>query len=365
MNLEKKALLLSGGTFIIIASLYVVAFFSIPYRYVIPNVPYYGIYTYQGDNARFLNDVSTSVTTIFDYWRQSDFKRTDLTKIEVDPSRGGVTLNNLGDFFQTHGYDVSQERLSYNQLQNYINKKQPTPLLIYVPIDPSFDADSQLNILSVVVGVDETNKTIILNDYWYGYNYPLSWSRVAASDSKASVLIARPQDLNSALALIDKNTTNFFSPRTNLMVHGETMIKNYLIGLNHLINKRYDLAQLYFSGVEKDPGFQKLFPPVLKVNLYTAWGSSHLNNGEYGEAKKYAQLAIDNNKNLNEAQGEWKGFEFVRNAHGKEGESSTPYELMGDIFAKQKNTQQAETYYKKAIEIYPNSSLLKSKISNL
>lgn len=364
MTVEKRALLLSGGTFLIIALLYVFNFIFTSYYYVIQNVPYYGIYTYQGNNARFLNDVSTSVTTIFDYWKDSSFKRTDLIKIETDPAKGGVTLNNLAEFFQAQGYSVFQERLTYKEFKTYINEKQRTPLLVFVPIDPNLDAHVQLNLLSVVVGVNERDKTLITNDYWYGYDHVVPWAKIAGSDSKATVLIVQPKDLASKLAVLPREEKEHHD-KTELMVQGETMIQNYLVGLNHLVSKRYELAQLYFTGVEKDPHFKSLLPSILKVNLYTAWGSSYLGLKEFDEAEKYAQLAIEYNKDLDKPEGTWPGFQLVRNAVGKEGVSSTPYELMGDVLSAQKNIKEAEGYYKKALSIYPDSVLLKNKLSNL
>lgn len=163
-----------GVIVVVLGLLFYWYYWRVP-NYVIPDVPYFGIYI----GNILANDSETSVGMLLRYWGD---ERTDLNDIisefpsvdTLENERSAfVTFERLKTFFDKQGYQT--EIRKFNNIRDFaefINPRVKTPLIILRHLSDRSDLPP-LPVFSVLVGIE--GRELIIHDNIYGNNYRLGF----------------------------------------------------------------------------------------------------------------------------------------------------------------------------------------------
>jgi len=341
--------------------------------YVIPNVPYIGLYNHVGKNGLLYQTAAPAVAMALEYWSpgKNNFSEIDRELYSnTDHERGGLLtmertasiINQLGD------YNVRSEHLEIGDLKKYINSEARTPLLLFLPISGAVTHDDPYSPLTLLIGIKENEKKLVFHDYWLGNNYEITYeefnSRIGRKNpsQRNEYLVVQPADFKSAMTAIRNRSVTPYPGRTQVMGQNSSMMENYLRGYEALMAKNFQGALGYYSKVEGDQKFGEFLPPYLKVLLYTQSSEAFLNNNDIDKAISYEKKAEGLNHDLDKPFLDWPGYELAHNGINKYGIDREPYRVLGDIYFQQEKFTESKDSYMKAMEIDPKSAIIKEKI---
>ena len=346
-------------------------------NYTIPDVPYFGLYNHIGKNSYLGQKTSASaIAMLLEYWNPGE-NNFDEIRRSFDPRKQEVSMDDVKKAIDMMGdYSTKGEHLEMGELGKYINTEKKTPLLLFLPLDKNQAVDVEYNSTNILIGVNSTEKKLILHSYWFGNNYEMSFDeynellKKMAPALRNYYIVVQPKNLQVALESIDKRASVPYPARTSVMsdVDSRSLIKDYAIGLAAFKLGNKEKALQYFGQAEKAPKFFEKMPPFLKVELYYYEGSVYAMQGGddgYKKALEYAQKAIDLNRNLDKSFLDWPGYGLAENRPSMYGVDSKPYVLAGDAYLGQNRLSEAKKSYEKGLDICPKDAELKGKITAL
>ena len=341
-------------------------------NYVIPNVPYIGINNHVGEKGVLIQGSTSEIAMILDYWnpRENDFGQLNRqVKLHIDHvSRDSLTMQQAGAVINELGnYNVRNEHLEIGDLKKYINPEARTPLFVFLPISSPDPASIPYSVATLVIGIKEDEKKIVLHDYWFGNNFEITYedfnSRMGRKkpNFRNEYLVVQPTDFKSAMEDIKNRAVTAYPKRTQVMSQITLMMGEYLRGYEALMESRSEEAVSYFSKVEGDQKFNEFLPPYLKVLLYTQISQAFLNKNDFDKAISYQKKADELNHDLDKPFLDWPGYEMRYNEPGKYGMNSQPGSVLGDIYFAQGKYADAKKAYLNALEIFPKHLILTEK----
>lgn len=344
--------------------------------YTIPGVAYYSIWNHRGDNV-FSGETAAAVFSVLDYWDRGKikpmevekffkFERAAEKKVELE------SIKKYVDLTAKNRYAVELVLLRAEELKNYINSKDKSPLLAYLPISPEQPIGLNYQPLVTVIGVDEVREKIIVHDFWLGNNREISfadldllWGKVKPA-ARNKYLLIRPVETVKNLAEINSREVTEYPERLPLMAKNEVMIKSYVLGMGSQTDLDYESAKKFLLSVKNNSNFQNDFVPVLKVQVLARLAAIELKDKNLPVALDYVQKAIEADHDLDRplANG-WPGYEHARESGGISGQSSDPYRVLGNIYKSLGEKGKAVNAYKKALEINPDLPSVADELKNL
>jgi tetratricopeptide (TPR) repeat protein len=343
--------------------------------YVIPNVPYYGVYNHKDNNTKLVRDTASAVASILEYWNpgQVDFEAigTVLGRTS-DNKQTDVSPEIFDKIFESNGYSIEYTKLDISGLNKYLNSDSRTPLLFFQALDKDQPKELQYYPPSVLIGIKSSEKKLVLHSYWYGNNYEIGfddfnalWGATAPFQRNYYAII-KPNNYDAVLSGVKKRANTPYSARTSIMKNAEFMFRNMALGEIALWRANSRLATEYYSKVEDDPEFQEYFPPYFKVLLYTQKSIALLRqkkiDSNHNMALELAQKAISLNHDLDKSFRDWPGFDINKNSSGETGILAEAYEALGDIYYFKGELEAAKESYEKALQIFPNAQRTKASL---
>jgi len=332
-------------------------------EYVIPGVPYSGIYNHKGNLAEINPTVPSPVISIGEYWSQG---KSDPNKLNgfFRAQKGSYTsAQKIKQFFdQTGGYDAKVERLEIKDLKKYINPETRTPLLLFLPVSSDQPTEVTFYPATLLIGIKEAESKLVFHDYWFGNNYEMTfdefnkrWEKMRP-DMRNLYLVVQPSNLKDKLNEMKNKTFSPYPGRTLTMQKTEQIFKDYSIAIAANWVNSDVVAKQYFLKTQNDPNFEEFFPPLFKVLLWGDLGNAYAKAGDFDNALNYANKAIEADHGMDDPSGDWPGYEHPGKSSMFVGVISDPYRNLGNIYWRQGNLQMAQESYQKAIAISPNDS---------
>jgi len=335
-------------------------------NYLIPGVPYYGIYNH------FFNADSLAVTSVADvlgYWGDKRFSLQDLTgRFSASVNEGNednattTTFNstlNIQKFFQDNGYETfrwasNEPGGEIGQIKKFVNSKQKIPVIVYQKRSENPQRLSRG--FRVVIGIFDRGKKIISHDHDFGNNYEISYEDFEKmfSDNSRAVLAVWPS--KELLSRIDgPNYSLQYPARLAIMDElGELMIKG-ADALNFYKQEDYEKAFHLQQEFVSDQKFND-FSPALRVRFYSFLAHLNILLGDYdGAIELIINKILPINENLSQPYGEWTEQidYFKKNENRTEDKSGTPYSLLAKAYYFKGDQEQALENLEIALRINP------------
>jgi len=172
---QRRKLYIVGGIVVLVSIAFGSWYFFGPVNYLIPGVPYFGIYDGLID---YHNNLVTNALMIMRYYGDERFSPGELVE-RLPLNTGGLPddLDRLEEFFVEGEYETERiyldEGKEIDGIKKFVNKK--VPVLVVQKRSP--DPKATGNILRLVIGVFDDEKKVVVHDYSYGNNYELSYDQ--------------------------------------------------------------------------------------------------------------------------------------------------------------------------------------------
>jgi tetratricopeptide (TPR) repeat protein len=333
-------LLLIGGWF------YYSYFLSI--NYLIPGVPYNGIYNLFFQNAN--SPEISSVMDILGYWGDERFTLADLRQKFLRPA-----TSTIKGFFEENGYETYlwnsfESGGEIKEIKKFVNKDKKTPVIVF--------QKRSLNSSSigprVVIGIFDNEKKVVVHDNLLGNNYKISYQdfeKMFTNNSRA-ILAVWPSDAIKGL-IKGPDYTKPYPARLEAM----DKLMPVLISLSEASRYRFEEATIeksiaaYKEAIE-NPNFQ-YFPQAFQVDILSEYANNYIRLKRFDDAIKIInEQILPINKNLSEAPAGWYVLpldEFAR-----------PYFLLSFAFFQKGQKDLAIANYKK----YKEKTALTASVVN-
>jgi tetratricopeptide (TPR) repeat protein len=349
------------GALIVAAGFYYYFYYYQPrVNYLIPSVPYNGVY-----NLFFERADSTALSSVMDilgYWGDERFSLPELKKIFMEfattssaapgvlPPYETQSTFTMKKFFEDNGYETyrwasSEAGDELKEIKKFVNSQKRIPVIIYQNRH-YLDSSEPVSGFRVVIGVFDKDKKVIVHDHDFGNNYEISYDnfeKMFQPNSRAILAVWPSNNLKASLKGPDYSAS--YPPRL------ESMDK---IGLLLTTKGAQAVGYLQFGNFEKSsallkemidsPDFQ-YFPPAFQVmELYTL-ALSYYNLGEYDKAiKLITERVMPMNQNLN------KPFPGWVTLPGDIDRMALPYILLSRAYLKSGQRDLALAAYKEMVK---------------
>ena len=341
--------------------------------YLIPNVPYFGIYNHRKELVRipsgYLKNTSCdSVLSILEYWNpgQNNF----LTVCDSLQKKSGK--NEFIQIFEENNLTAKSVSLSLSDLKKYINSESKTPLILFLPIANDQPDSVAFTPVNIIIGIDEKNQKLIFHNYWLGNNYEMTFDEFNQLENKLQpnrrnkYIVAQPKNLDEKLREISQRKIEVYPNRTETMKQGEQMFKDYAFGSSGAYGAGlWPQALEYMSKVENSPNFDKFFPPYFKVLLYYQKSRIYFLKNDFDNALAYAEKAVAIDYDLDKSFNDWNGYETNYVRPDRLGIVPEPFVALGDVLDKKGDLQGALAAYKKASNLMLFSKKVDASIKNV
>lgn len=336
--------LLSGGLYFY--------FQLVRVNYLIPGVPYNGIYNlfFQGANT---SEIS-SILDILGYWGDKKFSVSNLRQ-NFSPARLATSTpisltrqkSEIQNFFIENGYEtsgwlsvVSDDVIK--EIKQFVNPKKKIPVIIFArrPLDP--ENSIFLFTPQVVIGVFDSSQKVIVHDHFYGNNYEISYGDFRKTQLAAGGMLA--------IWPSDKIKGSIEGPNYNLVYPQrlESMNKaGALLATKDLLVFRFrwgwedagERAIAVYKDFVNDPNF-KYLPPAFQIARLTNFARLYVELNQPDEAVKILnEQVLPLNKNLIQMHQGWSDI--------FSDEFSVPYYILSLAYLKEGKRDLAFNSYKR------------------
>lgn len=345
--------------------------------YVIPGVPYEGIYTYQG-NASVLSPALAPLASVFQYWGGTGgFERlgSDMRLVTYPLYEDLREMQTIVNEFNTISATLAQ--LSLDELGQYLNADERTPLIISLRVNdvPIFIDPGPVAYPTVLIGINNDAKELTFHSYWYGPNYTMSFAdfltrQNITADEKFEVLVVEPAYKQQFLAEGVGLTEEVYPPRTPLMDRLIPMLTMYINGYTFYYTTEEGTANVaaaipYLLNVITDEDYEEFMPRFFKVSILTLLAQAHLDLDELDQAMSYIDQAESFNVDIEVPVGDWPGVYMTQNSPEYPGTLSKVARTRGDIMLAKGDREGAKAQYEQALKIMPDNLLAKRRLDNL
>lgn len=262
-------------------------------NYLIKGVPSYSFYEYYFPRiyADSKDEVTAafSVKSILDYWGDSRFDLAALQEKFLFPE--GDDFVDVRRFFEENGYET--ERLGSQRpeetiraIKKYINPPKNMPVLVLQR--RSLSPPSATYGYRVIIGISDTQKKVIVHDYYYGNNYEISYNDFAelSKFSYLAVLAIWPSEKikGKISGPPDQNQAEDYRSRMEVMDKlGGLLAVQRTEAIMLCYSQQFDDGLATFLKFVSDHNFQ-YFPPSYQMFLLSELASWYLPAQRYEEA---------------------------------------------------------------------------------
>lgn len=360
---RKKIFLISffALVILIVASIFYYLYYVKISDYVIPDVPYFGIYS----GTLLETDTQTSVAMVMRYWGDN---RLGLRQIAEELPYGKIPIESVEAFFKKYRYDT--EVYNYKKIKDFsrfINSKVNIPLIVPHRLTNRTDVP-YASIHSVLIGISGSNKELVFHDNIYGNNYRISFAEFEKSlkdTSQPRFLVVRPSaEISNQLKPI--RTNNPYPVRKGVMDSSEDIdleirwaaIRTAATRVEEN-QKNLELLRDSWKTIINHPAFSRIHPAG-KVMAYSELAGYERKLKNYEEAIRIIEeLALPLNHDLNKAYGDWDRDSTVYQ------ESIRPWLTLERTYVEIGNLEKAKDALDRAASINPDNPLVREDTKQL
>jgi len=337
--------------------------------YLIKGVPYWGFYQlYLPDIAANYYSSSTPTTIaaikeILDFWGDGRFSFNDLRKAFQTSQDSNIV--NVSNFFDMHGYQTATIGAAkptdiINNIKIYVNPQKNTPVLVLQK--NSLDPASTLWSYKVIIGVLDSEKKIVVHDYYYGNNYEISYDDFIKMSEPVSsgVLAIWPTSVLDGVikGAQDQAKAKPYPARLEAMDKvGSSLAVTWAEGTFDVQKGSPDKAIPLYKEFVDSENF-KYLPPKYQVSFQYYLARAYLNTHLYDEViALIEQSTLPINHNLDQPSEGW----YI----GSQSELVKPYILLSEAYLAKGDKTKATTVYEEMKKIVVPAKLQKSESSLL
>lgn len=330
--------------------------------FVVSGVPYFGIYNHKGKTIGGATDTAATVASVLEYWYPGENNLKEIGKTIItkngDAFIGSDAINNYINYAYKDKLTIREEKLDLNGLKKYINSDTRTPLIAFLPVSNDQPSDVAYHPAAVVIGMKETEKKVVLHDYWQGNNYEISYAdfekRLGGSGNQGQFIVIQPVNLKGTLVKLAKISPAPYPARTDMMGKDEAMFQNYALCSRTFVAGQTGMALGYCEKTLNDTNFEASFPPYFKVALYVYLaGIYNIMGNDLNKAEGYARKAVELNHDLDKPFKDWLGYDINMSRADSAGKASWPNQVLGNVLRNKGQFQEAIDNYNMALNIYP------------
>lgn len=329
--------------------------------YVIPNVPYVGIFNHKDAYSHVSDITPGGVVSVLEYWNPGKNNLSEVGQSFDHPENQFFGLFQAKDFFEKRGgYTAEEKHLEISDLKKYINPDVRTPLLLLLSIDKEQPLNVQYYPFALLIGIKESQQKMVFHSTWFGNNFELTLDEFneleerMRPDMRNNYLIVQPEDFQNKLDEVKNRTEAPYASRTEIMNKAQNMFKNFALGRGAFRVGLDDLAMDYYTKVKNDPNFNGYFPPYYKARTFQEIARVYFQKKDFDNALAHINQTIDLNHDLDKPFKDWPGYEFRMNKADVVDRYSFPYKFLGDIYVEKKEYSKAVDSYKKTLDISPS-----------
>jgi tetratricopeptide (TPR) repeat protein len=308
--MKKKSffLLISAIIFItVIAGGFLYYFKVFQINYLIPGVPYNGIYNLYFRNAN-LTSIS-SVMDIFGYWGDKRFSIDILREKFSDEKTATSSFSSAKSFFEENGYET-YEWLSpepggeISQIKKFVNPSKKIPVIVF----QKNAAESIVSGFKVIIGVFDGEKKIVIHDHYFGNNYEMSYDdfeNMFTGNSRAILAVWPKEELLSQIDGPNYNVSYPSRSETMDKVGNFLAIKQAEI-IYYLNINDYQKVSASLKEFIENPIFEKNFPIFFQLQTISTLASTYAILNQADEAIKIInEQVLPLNHDLNQPSQDW------------------------------------------------------------
>jgi len=281
-----------------------------PVNYLIPGVPYNGIYNIFYEKEIKATPLFASVMSILGYWGDSRFSNADLMEYLDLP---GKIEPDIPVFFKdVAGYEVYQLSSSKSgsgfrqAIKKFVNPQNKIPVIIFQK--QSITGESPEYKPKVMIGIFDKEKKVIVHDYYLGNNYEISYQDFEKMFTKDIRLILAVWPSDTIKGLVKgPDYSKPYPARLKAMDKLGPVLATKLADAYFYYRKLNDLEKstAAYKSLVEDPNFQ-YFPKAFQVSILSAFANNYFKLNQFDEAINIIEeYVLPLNKNLSEAPDGW------------------------------------------------------------
>ena len=332
--------------------------------YLIPGVPYVGLYT----GTRLWNSAETSVYTVLQYWGDKRFSTADVAETFSLQARDSkrLGLEELAGFFGSHGYLVRYVEL--NELfdfAQYINPRNRVPLVVHQMASRN---DQDITVIRVVIGIDDKNRLVTVHDNIFGSTYKISYDEFLGlfPESNRGFLVITPSPTIAELLQPQLNPSPYL-PRTSIM--DNTSVRQLIFAWLRMDEKTIQGVPdseilLGWLKISKDEAFP-LLHPTARIIIYNRIARYYTLLHQYDEAinmLKNFSLPLYQ-EDIGASFNGWERSEYDPAITARF--RSIPWDYLGKAYIGKGNILEAKSAFKEALRIDPTNPTAKDELTKL
>ena len=328
-------------------------------NYLIPGVPYNGIYNLLFREAAMSNIASTM--DILGYWGDERFSVSDL-KNKFFPTSTSSLPYTPKHFFEENGYQTynwltTQPGNEIREIKKFVNPDKKIPVMVFQrrSLDPKIP---EIIDAKVVIGIFDNEKKVIVHDFLLGNNYEISYDDFEKmfpnGNGRVTILAVWPSDkINGLIKGPDYNIPypqrleamdklgNSLEPFTSVYLPSED---GNSISYRLTSAAAPEQVLIFCKDITDDPNF-KYFPRQFQVYFFSALARQYITLNQLDEAiRVLKENVLPLNENLNETLG--KGWYIV-----PVDKLSTPYFLLSLAYLRKGENKLALENYKEFMQL--------------
>lgn len=290
-------------------------FFVSAVNYLIPGVPYHGIYDLFSKRAN--SATMSSVLSVLEYWGDKRFRITELRKTlfskKVFPSRMAVKKFFGDNGYQTYLWQFSgtnENNQIIKEIKKFVNSREKIPVMVYQK--RFLNPQSSIFGPRVVIGIFDNKNKIRVNDDIMGSNYEFSYQEfknLSAKNYFPAILAVWPSEKLKGV-IEGPNYSMVYPLRSNVM----DKLSPLLIKLTDALfysrfrgrgNGNLKRSVTLYKEVVNHPDFQ-YFPRSFQISMFSSFARALIRLEQFDEAIDIINTrALPLNENLDEPSEGW------------------------------------------------------------
>ncbi len=356
--MSKKITLIVLAVILVIAAaagVYLLYLRSVQVNYLIPGVPYNGIY-----NLYFQRADSSAISSVMDilgYWGDDRFSVSKLKEIFMSPvgttspaiftPKRAVNTLTIRKFFEDNGYQAYQWTSpnpgnEVKEIKKFVNSKNKIPVII-MQRRLSNDAESVFG-FRVVIGVFDKDGKIITHDHDFGNNYEISYKdfeKMFNQNARTILAVWPSKELAGKIKGPDYNAA-YPQRLASMDKIGLLLVTKGVDGAASYRLHDYKKASEYFQEMTDSPDFE-YFPAAFQVDVLSSLARSYVFLGEFNKAIKIMnERVLPLNQNLNKPFPGWTVLSVDRFVY--------PYFILSQAYLKNGQRVLALASYKEMVK---------------
>lgn len=324
---------------------------------IIAGVPHYGIFS----GTVITTPPQAVFAMIVRYWGDERLSTADIRE-KLSPNEVGrekVTLRRLAEFFAEQNYVARIERFdTIYDLKKELAKNIPVIISLKLPVE-NYSSTEHV----VLIGALPSKQKIEFHSNFLGNNYKMSFSDFEASwhgraEDKVYLALEPSASIRSLIKGPDRAKP--YSSRLGIMDDPAfTRLRIKWKTLEEMPLSENTAPQ--WEEIINDPSFAKS-RPTGQIVAYVNLAREYDELGQIDEAIRIIKTkALPLNHDLEQAYEEWPAFSDLP----PRAEWGLPWTVLGDLYVKKGDRDNAITAYRKTIEVNPDSPKTKAKLEGL